>query len=46
MEPKSQEQKIAELEALIELLQADLAIARKALEADSEAKPAKAGNGA
>jgi len=46
MEPKSQEERIAELEALIERMQADLALARKALQADEEAKRAKSGNGA
>ena len=46
MEPKSKEQEIAELEALIERMQTDLAMARKALEADREVKPPKPGNGA
>jgi len=46
MEPKTREEEIAELEALIERLKADLVIARKALEADGEATPFKPGNGA
>jgi hypothetical protein len=44
MEPKSREEEIAELEALIERLKADLALARKALESH-EPIPLKPHNG-
>jgi hypothetical protein len=46
MELKSTEQEIAELEALIERIEADLAAARKALESHDEARRSKPGNGA
>lgn len=46
MEPKSQDEKIAELEALIERMKADLAKAREALETNGEPRLPKPGNGA
>lgn len=46
MEPKSQEQQIAELEALIERMKADLVRAREALETNGEPKLPTRGNGA
>jgi len=46
MDPKSQTEKIAELEALIERMKDDLAEARKALEKYGVVTPPKTGNGA
>jgi uncharacterized small protein (DUF1192 family) len=45
MKPKSQDEKIAELEALIERMKADLAKAREALESAGDTPLPKSGNG-
>ncbi len=45
MEPKSTEQEIAELEALIERMKADPVKARKAIEVDGDTKSDRPDNG-